>query len=103
MLDQETVDDVIERVVRSRFPNVQIDSVEVVPDVDLDGDRMLRITVVFDGQAGDLDPARMAGLVRHIRSALPASEANSFPLVTYMTRAEAAYIDNRAKKRKSRF
>jgi hypothetical protein len=84
---------VIEGVVRERFSGSVIDLVDVRPDEDSDGDRIFRVTVVFDGANGaGIDPGKVPGLVRLIRSSLEGEAADRFPLVRFISRHDAVKL-----------
>ena len=48
MAYDKTLSEVVERVVKERFSDAVINSVEIKMDVDSDGDPVLLVTVVFD-------------------------------------------------------
>ncbi len=62
----------------------------VKPDVDHDGDAILRITVVVDDDIERLDPAKVVGTLGRLWSELGEADIESFPIVSYMTKADAA-------------
>lgn len=86
----------VERTIRDRFSDVTIESVRIVEDVDSDGDPILVITVVYEAKGGKLDPHKTAGLVRHLRPQLIESNQRSFPILRFMSRADAARLKSAA-------
>jgi hypothetical protein len=79
----------IEDVVRERFADVNIQSVLVVKDTDYQDEAVFRVTVVFDHD-GPLDSRKTAGLVRHIRHRLLERQESTFPIVTFVSKSDAA-------------
>ena len=80
---------VIGEVIRERLEPVKVVSVHAVRDDDLDGEEVLRVTVVVDSPASDFDPQRLSSLVRYLRPKLAEHEERAFPLISFMSRADA--------------
>jgi hypothetical protein len=78
----------IDRIVRERFKDVNIDRVTVVRDTDHEDDDIFRVMVVFD-QRGPLDAHKSAGLARHLRHALLERKERAFPIVSFVSRSDA--------------
>lgn len=78
----------VSQVVQERFRGVAIDRVEVMPDVDHDGDPVLRITVVFDAEIEDVDVDELVGWVRHLRPKLLERGEEAFPITRFMTKRD---------------
>jgi len=89
MLDNESLNELVGKIVKRQFSEAAIHSVNVKSDVDSDGDAVLRITIVFETSGKTLDRNKMVGLVRHIRSELTNMESDSFPLVSFISKKEA--------------
>ncbi len=88
-MDLPEMEGTIKRVLADRFPDAAIDRVIVKPDVDSDGDAVLRVTVVLASEVARLNSDRLVGIVRHLRSELQGSE---FPMLSFVTRKEAAQL-----------
>lgn len=86
-----TLKEVIETVVKNRFPDADIISVDVLEDEGSEGERVLRVTVVFEttSQSQLLDPHRAAGIVRHMRPKLRAIGEDAFPILSFISKADA--------------
>jgi hypothetical protein len=82
------VREAIESVVREQLRGVRIDAVHVTPDVDQDGERLLRVKVVFDSKARGLDPRKTSGLVRHMRPRIAELGEQAFPILSFISKAE---------------
>ncbi len=78
----------IEKVIRKELESVAIEAVEIRPDVDSDGDDVLRVVVVLSTDK-DFDVHHAKGLVRHIRSEMmKRSENFAFPLVSFVSNSD---------------
>lgn len=71
-------------------------SVHVADDVDSDGDPVLRVSIVLNEDEDDLDPKKMLGLVRHLRSRLARHGEERFPLVSFFSRGDYAKMKREA-------
>jgi hypothetical protein len=69
--------------------NMRIVSVYVDEDMDRDGERVLKIYVVFDGVPKARDVNIMSGAVGQIRPKLAKIGETAFPLISYISKAEA--------------
>ncbi|MFN3536452.1 MAG: hypothetical protein ACK4Y4_03300 [Brevundimonas sp.] len=85
----------IESVVRDRFGDGVISSVRVTEDTDHDGDRIFAVTVVFEGK-GPLDDEKTATVIRHIRHKLREHREETFPIISFMSKNDAAGISAEA-------
>ena len=92
MLDNKALTELVEAVVRRQFSDAVIHAVAVKPDVDHDGDDILRVTVVVQDGVERLDPEKVLDASGSIWSALDEAGIESFPIVSYMTRADAARL-----------
>ena len=88
-VSMDEIKTIIERVVRERLADGNIQDVTVVRETDYQDESVFRVTVIFDHK-GPLDPHKTAGLVRHIRHALLDIEESTFPIVAFVSKAEAA-------------
>jgi hypothetical protein len=86
---------IIDRIVRSQLADGNIQEVSVVEDADYQDQKVFRVTVVFDLK-GSLDPKKTSGLVRHIRHELLDRDENTFPILTFVSKADAARIKTAA-------
>lgn len=86
---RDNLKDIIESVIRERLAGSTITEVRVTEDEDYEGDRILRVMVVFDGSKGRPDSHRMSGLARHLRSKLDAENAFSHPVFRFISQADA--------------
>ena len=87
--DLKRITDVIARTLRERFKDVSFDHVEVIPEVDDEGEHYLMVYVVFDETRNRLDTRTKVSFVRHLRPKLE-REANStaFPVMCYVGKSD---------------
>ena len=71
------------------FEDVRILEVRVRDDVDSDGDDILIIDVVFEGQPKDLDARKLSGAVRRVRPGLFELGEEAFPLFSFVSKTDA--------------
>ena len=90
MLDNKALTELVEAVIRRQFSDATIHSVTVKPDVDHDGDAILRVTVVVQDDNERLDPEKVVGTLSLLWSELGDARIESFPIVSYMTKSDAA-------------
>ena len=69
------------------FETGRILDVSVHNDVDSDGDEILRIEVLFEGQPKDIDARKVAGAVRQLRPKL-SEISEAFPLLSFISRSD---------------
>lgn len=92
MLDNKALTELVGTVIRRQFSDATIHSVAVKPDADHDGDAILRVTVVVQDGMERLDPEKVLDASGSLWSALDEAGIDSFPIVSYMTRADAARL-----------
>ncbi|WP_147274961.1 hypothetical protein [Ferruginivarius sediminum] len=86
--DYRKVREAVERVVRERFNDVRIVSVDVTPDLDEDGQRILMIDVVFSADKKHLDSRKTVGLTRHVLPKLHEVDEPGFPVFSFIADSE---------------
>jgi hypothetical protein len=89
MRNLESIRRIVTDTLSSRFDRIRIVDVRIREDVDSDGDELLRIDVIFDGAPKDLDARKLSGAVRHLRPKLDAIHESAFPLLTFISKADA--------------
>lgn len=92
MLDNKALTELADTVVRRQFSNAVIHAVAVKPDVDHDGDAILRVTVMVGDGIERLDPERVADTLGRLWFELGEAGVDSFPIVSYMSKADAAEL-----------
>lgn len=87
--DAREIRRVAETVLAEQFAGAaRIVSVELRETTDDEGDEILEFRIVFDA-ADRLDPKRVAGLIRHLRSRLHDISEERFPVLSFVSAAEA--------------
>ena len=92
MLDNKELTELVATVIRRQFSDAVIHAVAVKPDVDHDGDDILRVTVVVQDGIERLDPAKVVDTLSRLWSELGEAGIESFPIVSYMTKADVAKL-----------
>jgi hypothetical protein len=93
----DEIQQIVASFVKDRLKGVSIESVAVEPDVDNDGDRALKITVIYDlGKGASLDSSKLVGMVRHLKPQLLGEHGNDFPLFRFLSKMDAAKLKNEA-------
>ncbi|MEE2952994.1 hypothetical protein SAMN06297251_102225 [Fulvimarina manganoxydans] len=84
--------DRIETLIRSRieedFTNVPIVRVDVKPDTDEDGEDILWVRVIFDGQPADLDRRAVLKSIGRLRDVLEDIDVYDFPVISFASLAD---------------
>lgn len=88
MVAKKTIERVIRAVTDERFPKGSIVGLSIARDFDFEGDPLLVVHLIVDKE-GQLDARETAGITRHVRSKLAEIGEDAFPLVSFISRAEA--------------
>lgn len=86
--DSETVLKIVEEILSDRLGSIEIKSVEITPDVDFDGDDILRVEVVFLSETKWIPPEATRGLIRRIRPKLSDVGEYAFPIMSFIADSE---------------
>ena len=82
------IETIVRSVLESRFGDVDIDSVIVEPDVDEDGEDILRVKVVLGGRFKQLDPEKSSSIIRHLRPKIAEIGEYAFPIISFISKSE---------------
>lgn len=88
MADDNALKRIIEAVFKDHFDEVTIESVTVAHDIDEDGDAILRIAVIFNGKAKQLNAERASGLLRHMRPKMAEIGEDAFPIISFIAKSD---------------
>lgn len=80
---------IIKSVVNEGFPGGEIESIRVRDDTDYEGDPILVIDLIVRENEGVLDPTRAVSLIGELRSRLVRNGIISFPVLSFISKAEA--------------
>lgn len=86
--DNKKLRTIIQAVLNERFDDVAIDSINIMPDVDEDGDRILHVEVVFDGKQKQLDASKTSTVLRHMLPKFAEIGERGFPVISYIAKSE---------------
>jgi hypothetical protein len=70
------------------FESIEILAVNVAEDVDKDGQDLLHVEVVFEGDLKGDDALRVAGAARRIRPVLEKIDADLYPLLSFVSKVD---------------
>jgi hypothetical protein len=87
--DGRAIKRIVEDTLKRDLDNIRVVNILVRSDVDRDGDAVLLIDVVFDGLPKDINVRNLSAAVRHIRPKLAKIGETAFPLISFISKAEA--------------
>jgi len=93
MARKPSISDRVKAALKRRFSGVDIVAVHVAPDVDQDGDRILRIEIVFDDHRGLLDAGKTSTAVRYLRPVIEQAGESGFPVISFVAKSEIGAHD----------
>ncbi|WBQ09451.1 hypothetical protein L2D01_11150 [Hyphomonadaceae bacterium ML37] len=88
----ERIRQVVSEALNRDFLRVNVVDFKFERDTDHDDDEILRITVIFDGRARDIDPHQLSGTVRHVRPRLMEIGEKAFPVFSFVSRGDAGRL-----------
>ena len=81
----QKIKQIVAQTLSRDFNRVQISDIRVHKELDQDGEEVLRIDVVFNGERKDVDARKLSGAVRQIRPKLQAIGEGAFPLFSFIS------------------
>ena len=88
MADENRIRDVVRSVLEERFDNLNVLAINIKPDVDVDGDEIISIRVVFDGKKKRLDPKKTSSILRHLIPKIRESGETGFPTMSFVSKSD---------------
>ena len=88
-IDFENLEEQIKTVLSEGFSGVKILRVNVDDDVDMEGEDILRVEVIFQGRVKDLKPSFLTGAIRRVRPVLSKQHLYAFPMMSFISDADA--------------
>ena len=82
------VEAAIRETVHARFPKMRIVRINTRQHTDDEGDRIIDITVVYDADKKDFDPAKLRELPRLLMPKLAKVKEDGFPLFSFVARSD---------------
>ena len=86
--DRERLASYIADSLNSRFKNVEIVDVKIEQDIDRDGDPILRVLLIFDGEITDADVKVVVGAARQLQPKLDEIDDDIYPVLSFVSRLE---------------
>ena len=88
MQDLETVRGAIFDALSRTLRAVKILDVRLSEDVGPEGEDVLRIDVIFEGDPQKIDPRLISGMVRTLRPVLEEAHESAFPLISLISKSD---------------
>lgn len=88
MVAMEKLRDIVLDVLRERFDDVAIENIDIQRDRDEDGNDILRVQVVFDGNTKRLDARKASSVQRYMRPRLAEIQETAFPVMSYISKSD---------------
>lgn len=88
-IDMKKVEKHIKEVLSKDFSGVQIVRVHVEDDVSYEDDEILRVEVIFQGKAKDIQPGFLSRAIRKVRPALADFDLLAFPMMSFISEQDA--------------
>ena len=93
MVRMDKVEQILRSVLEQEFENVEILSINITPDLDEFGEKILIVKVVFDGDRRALDARKTSGLARHILPKIGAIGEDAFPVFSFIAKSELGNVN----------
>ena len=84
----QNVEKWVAELVKERFRDAEIVSVEVAEDIDQDGDPVLKVRVIFETETGTLDAEETSSFLRYLRPKLSEHGLEQFPIMSFISNQE---------------
>ncbi|OLP60328.1 hypothetical protein BJF93_15335 [Xaviernesmea oryzae] len=88
-IDFNKLEKLIQAALSEGFADVEILRVHVVDDVEVEGEDILRVEVVFEGRARDIPSSFLTRAIRKVRPALSSVDISAFPMMSFISAADA--------------
>lgn len=92
MADVKSLERMVRDLFTERFKEISVNRVSIKPDLDDDGDHVLRVMIVLETDK-PLDGRKLVGLVRHLRSRLAEQDTDDFPLISFVSKSEISKMN----------
>lgn len=87
-IKRSEIEQIIRSVLCEKFSDVEIESIEALPDVDEDGEKVIVVKVVFDGNRKKLDAKKVSGVARSVLPKLEEAGESGFPIMSFIAKSE---------------
>ena len=79
---------IVKKILDGDFKDAKILKVNVRNDEDINGEKILRVDVIFEGAAKNIKSASVAGVVRRVRPKLFEQNETAFPVFSFISKSE---------------
>jgi len=87
-IDSKRIEANVAKTLGRDFADIKIVAVNVSPDLDQDGEDILRIEVVFEGALKAADARHVAGAARRLRPVLEEIDPDLYPVLTFVSKGD---------------
>jgi hypothetical protein len=84
----ELIKKIVKDTLAGHFDHVRILRINVKKELDSEGEDLLKIDVIFEGAAKDLDYSKLSGTVRLLRPKLDKIDESAFPLLSFISKTD---------------
>lgn len=89
VLAMDDMREIVERVLRTRFPKVQVFAVNLREIEDEDDDREgVEVQIIFEAKKGDFDPEMIPAFLDEVMEAWNEAEEFKFPIVSFIAKSD---------------
>jgi hypothetical protein len=88
MKNMDKIAKMVRATLAADFDKVKILDVQVRSDRDSEGERILRVYVIFEGAPKDIDARKLSGAVRQVRPKLIEMGEDVFPLFSFIAKRD---------------
>ena len=93
-MNEQEMREIVEAAFRARFGDVELVCINVKPGVDFDGDPMVDIILIYDGEVEQLDGECLLRVNHEVHTKFDAnSEASGWPLLHYIAKSDIGKRD----------
>ncbi len=92
MTNEENLETTVSFLVNRRFPEAAVQAVSVIQDVDNEGQKILRVTVVFSRHFGSLSRHSMLALIGSLHNDLIEGGIRDYPLIRFVSENDATKL-----------
>lgn len=93
MADQGIVKEIVRDVLTQELGSMEVVSINIWPDIDEYGEKIIKINVIFGGREKKLDPTKTAGLARHLIPRLQDVGEGAFPILSFIAKSELGKLN----------
>ena len=90
--ESNALESAIMEVLSKDFGRTRILKVIVTEDEDFEGDEILKVQVIFEGEPKDLEAGALSSSIRHIRTRLSSMNEFKFPLTSFIAEKDAGFL-----------